>query len=96
MRGPFNVNAASIEAGVAAMGDRAHVEQSVAHNEKWLAWTAAEMTKLGLRITPSVGNFVLAHFPDDGKHTAEAADAYLTARGYVLRRVTGYGRRDLP
>lgn len=91
MRGPFNVNAASIEAGVAAMGDRAHVENSVAHNEKWLAWTAGELAKLGLRITPSVGNFVLAHFPDDGRHTAEAADAYLTARGYVLRRVTGYG-----
>ena len=27
MRGPFNVNAAAIEAGVAAMRDRAHVEQ---------------------------------------------------------------------
>ena len=26
MRGPFNVNAAAIEAGVAAIGDRAHVE----------------------------------------------------------------------
>ena len=27
MRGPFNVNAAAIEAGVAAMGDRAHIEK---------------------------------------------------------------------
>ena len=33
MRGPFNVNAAAIEAGVAAMSDRAHVEQTVAHND---------------------------------------------------------------
>ena len=42
-------------------------------------------------MTPSVGNFVLIHFPDDGKHSAEAADAFLTARGYILRRVSGYG-----
>jgi histidinol-phosphate aminotransferase len=91
MRGPFNVNAAAIEAGIAAIGDRAHVEGAVAHNEQWLPWLTSEFTRLGLRVTPSVGNFVLVHFPDDGKHTAEAADAFLSARGYILRRVTGYG-----
>ena len=49
------------------------------------------MTGLGLRVTPSVGNFLLIHFPDDKKHSAAAADDYLTARGYILRRVSGYG-----
>ena len=34
VRGPFNVNAPAIEAGVAAMRDRAHVERTVAHNEQ--------------------------------------------------------------
>jgi len=91
MRGPFNVNAAAIEAGVAAMGDRSHVEKSVAHNDRWLSWLTEELTKLGLRVTPSVGNFVLIHFPDGPKQSAAAADAYLTSLGYVLRRVTGYG-----
>ncbi|MDW6026092.1 histidinol-phosphate transaminase [Mesorhizobium sp. BAC0120] len=91
MRGPFNVNAAAIEAGVAAMGDRDHVEASVAHNSEWLPWVVAELTTLGLRVTPSVGNFVLVHFLDDGKHTAEVADDYLTQRGYILRRVSAYG-----
>ncbi len=38
MRGPFNVNAVAIEAGAAAMRDRAHVERTVAHNDKWLRW----------------------------------------------------------
>ena len=42
-------------------------------------------------MTPSVGNFVLIHFPDDTTHSAEAADAFLTQRGYILRRVSGYG-----
>jgi histidinol-phosphate aminotransferase len=91
VRGPFNVNATAIEAGIAAIRDRAHIERSVAHNEKWLAWLGAELTGLGLRVTPSVGNFLLVHFSDDKKHSAAAADDYLSARGYILRRVTGYG-----
>ncbi|MDX8499452.1 histidinol-phosphate transaminase [Mesorhizobium sp. VK4C] len=91
VRGPFNVNATAIEAGIAAIRDRAHVERSVAHNEKWLAWVSEQVTLLGLRVTPSVGNFVLIHFPDDERHSAAAADDYLSARGYILRRVTGYG-----
>jgi histidinol-phosphate aminotransferase len=91
VRGPFNVSATAIEAGIAAIRDRAHVERSVAHNETWLAWVSEELTRLGLRVTPSVGNFVLIHFPEEKKHSAAAADDYLTARGYILRRVSGYG-----
>ena len=91
MRAPFNVNAAAIEAGAAAMADRSHVEKSIAHNDRWLPWLSDELHRLGLRVTPSVGNFVLIHFLDDGKHTAEAADAWLTERGYVLRGVRSYG-----
>lgn len=91
MRGPFNVSATAIEAGVAAMRDRAHVEKTVAHNEQWLPWVTTELTKLGLRVTPSVGNFVLIHFPENPEHSAEKADTYLTERGYILRRVSAYG-----
>lgn len=91
MRGPFNVNAAAIEAGVAAIRDRAHVERTVEHNERWLAWLSEELPKLGLRVTPSVGNFLLIHFPEDGSHSAAGADAWLSERGYILRRVAAYG-----
>jgi histidinol-phosphate aminotransferase len=91
MRGPFNVNAAAIAAGAAAIADRAHQEKSIAHNDRWLPWVSEELTKLGLRVTPSVCNFVLVHFPRDGKHSAAAADEWLTARGYITRRVAGYG-----
>lgn len=91
MRGPFNVNAVAIEAGIAAIRDREHLARSIAHNERWLAWLTEEFTALGLRVTPSVGNFLLVHFPDDRKHGAAAADAWLTQRGYVLRAVSGYG-----
>ncbi len=91
MRGPFNVNATAIEAGIAAMRDRGHVERTTEHNERWLRWLTEEFTALGLRVTPSVGNFVLVHFPEAEKHWAAAADNYLSERGYILRRVAGYG-----
>lgn len=91
VRGPFNVNATAIEAGIASIRDREHIARSVAHNERWLDWLTQEFTKLGLRVTPSVGNFVLVHFPETEKHSAAKADDYLTARGYILRRVAGYG-----
>lgn len=91
VRDPFNVSAMAIEAGVAAMLDRAHVERSAGHNEEWRNWTSEELHKLGLRVTPSVGNFILIHFPDDARYSAAAADEYLSARGYLLRRVAAYG-----
>ena len=90
VRGPFNVNAVAIAAGAAAIADRAHVERAADFNEKWLGWTSEELSKLGLRVTPSVGNFLLVHFDGSGRTAAEADD-FLTSRGYILRRVAGYG-----
>ena len=63
VRGPFNVTAPAIAAGVAALADKAHLETAVAHNDKWLPWVTAEAEKLGIKVTPSIGNFVLMHFP---------------------------------
>lgn len=93
-RGPFNVSAAAIAAGAAAIADKAHIEKSVAHNEEWLTWTASEIRNLGLEITESVGNFLLVHFPEDGAHTAQKADAFLNSRGIILRSTAGYGLGD--
>lgn len=91
VRGPFNVNAAAIAAGSAAIGDRAHVERSMRHNDEWLGWTSEKLTGLGLTVTPSVGNFILIHFPGSSDRSANRADAFLTERGFVLRAVGGYG-----
>jgi histidinol-phosphate aminotransferase len=91
VRGPFNVTAPALAAGVAALEDRAHVETAVAHNEKWLPWVTAEIEKLGLTVTPSVGNFVLIHFPAGKGKDAATADEALKSRGIILRRVAAYG-----
>lgn len=90
VRGPFNVNAAALAAARAAVEDRATIDQAIAHNDEWLNWTTEQLGALGLNITPSVGNFILIHF-DGSEKTAKDADAFLTARGFVLRMVGGYG-----
>lgn len=94
VRGPFNVNAAAAAAAQAAIGDRAHVDNSIAHNDKWREWMKTELEKLGLAVTPSVANFLLVHFPQTQGRTAQEADAFLTERGYVMRRVASYGLPD--
>ncbi len=91
IRGPFNVTAPAIAAGIAAIEDKAHVEQSMAHNDEWLPWMTAEVEKLGLKVTPSVGNFILIHFPEEREGGAIAADEFLKSKGIIMRRVAGYG-----
>ena len=90
IRGPFNVNAPAMAAGIAALQDSAHLETSRAHNEKWRVWLEVEIRKLGFEVTPSIANFVLIHFPHERGRTAEDADAFLTQRGLILRRVKAY------
>jgi histidinol-phosphate aminotransferase len=90
IRGPFNVSAPAIAAGIAAIEDQEHQERSREHNTRWLAWLAQEIEKLGLQVTPSVANFLLIHFPETKGRTAHEADAFLTARGLILRQVGVY------
>ncbi|TMJ34557.1 MAG: histidinol-phosphate transaminase [Alphaproteobacteria bacterium] len=91
IRGPFNVSSPALAAGAAAIADNSHVERAIAHNDEWLAWLTAQLTGLGLKVTPSVGNLLLVHFPTEAAHTAAKADGFLTSRGIILRRMEGYG-----
>lgn len=91
IRGAFNVNAPAIAAATAAIKDGAHVEAAVAHNARWLEWLTSELTALGLTVTPSVTNFLLVHFPEVTGRSAAEADAFLSQRGLILRRMDSYG-----
>jgi histidinol-phosphate aminotransferase len=90
IRGPFNVSTPAMYAAVAAIEDTAHQQKSKQHTETWRNWLTEEIGKLGLKVTPSVANFVLIHFPTQGKTSGEA-DAFLTRRGLVLRALGNYG-----
>jgi histidinol-phosphate aminotransferase len=91
IRGPFNVSAPAIAAGVAAIGDHEFVEKAISHNDRWLPWLTRQLGDLGFRVTPSAGNFLLVHFPSEKKRNAAAADEFLFSRGIVLRRMEAYG-----
>jgi histidinol-phosphate aminotransferase len=91
IRGPFNVTAPALAAGVAAVEDVAALARARAHNQRWLPWFSERLAGLGLTLTPSVGNFVLPRFPDDPRHDAAAAFAFLQARGILTRQMGAYG-----
>jgi len=91
VRGPFNLSAPAIAAGAAAIRDQAFVATAIDHNLTWLARVSEALEAIGLRVTPSVTNFVLIHFPEEAGKRAEEADVFLTGRGYILRAVGSYG-----
>ena len=90
IRGPFNVTGPAIAAGIAAIEDVEHQERAREHNTRWLDWLMREIGKLGLKVTPSVANFLLIHFPETEGRSAKDADAFLSARGLILRQTTAY------
>ncbi|WP_316229515.1 histidinol-phosphate transaminase [Bradyrhizobium sp. SZCCHNR1070] len=90
IRGPFNVSTPAMLAAVAAIEDSAHVQTSKTYTEEWRNRLSEEIGKLGLKVTPSVTNFILIHFPTEKGKTAAQADEFLTRRGLVLRALNNY------
>jgi histidinol-phosphate aminotransferase len=87
LRAAFNVNLIAQAGAVAALEDRAHMESCVAKTNRELRFMQRELKARGLRIIPSVANFVLVHF---GPQASKLNDALLRA-GVIVRPVTGYG-----
>jgi len=90
IRGPFNVSTPAIMAGTAAMLDTTYTEKAKNFNAQWLEWTKLELGKLGLKVHPSIANFLLVEF-QEGKHSASHANAFLMERGLIPREVANYG-----
>jgi histidinol-phosphate aminotransferase len=91
VRGVFNVNIAAQEAAVAALAEPGWVERARAHNTEWRERLAAALRESGITVWPSAGNFILADFATPAR--ARAADAWLKARGIIVRGMAAY---DLP
>ncbi len=93
LRMPFNVSGPGQAAGIAALNDREHQEKAVRHNTAERARLIESLTRAGITVPPSQGNFVLARFPGGLDMTA-AADSFLRGRGIIARRMDGYGLPD--
>ena len=91
VRMPFNVSTPAAMAGIAAIQDIAFAEMSAEHNARELPRVTVALEAMGLSVAPSVGNFVLVSFPEKAGKTAADADDFLLRRGFILRRMEGYG-----
>lgn len=90
IRGPFNVSAAAIAAGVAALEDTEFVARNRAFNARERDVLVQQLGALGLELTPSVGNFVLVKFPTEQGRDASAIQAYLRENGVIVREMGAY------
>jgi histidinol-phosphate aminotransferase len=91
VRQPFNVSAPAMAAGIAALADGEHFARSKAHNDRWRPWLTDRLTGLGLKVYPSVANFLLVSL---APHDAEAARLFIKARGVLVRQMGAYGLPD--
>ncbi len=92
IRGPFNVSrAGSGGRGCRGRGRRRARPRSRAQSTAGCHGSPSAWPRSGCRLTPSVGNFVLPRFPDDPRHNADAAFAFLQARGILTRQMGAYG-----
>ncbi len=87
VRQPFNVNSLAQVGAIAALQDTDHVDRSRANNTQGLRELAAGLQSMGLKVIPSVGNFVLA----DLGRPAETVYAALLRVGIIVRPVGNYG-----
>ena len=91
IRPPFNVSIPGLAAAVAALADEDFQALSLAHVERWRPWLTQQLGGLGLSVVPSGANFVLVEFPRTPGKTAAEAEAFLAARGLIVRGVANYG-----
>jgi histidinol-phosphate aminotransferase len=86
-RAPFNTNSLAQAAAAAALGDVAHVARTRAATEEGRKLLTEACRALGLRVVPSVANFLLVDVGRPGPAMAEA----LLRQGVIVRPMVGYG-----
>ncbi len=89
VRQPFNVSSVAQAAALAALGDTAHLQRSIALNTAGMQQICAGLTQLGLPFIPSFGNFLSFRIGN-----ASGVYQRLLQRGVIVRPVANYGMPD--
>ncbi len=87
VRQPFNVNSLAQVAALAALGDSAFIDASLAVNRAGMGQLVEGVESLGLGFIPSVGNFLTVDFARE----AAPIDRALLQRGCITRPLANYG-----
>jgi len=88
VRAPFNVTIASQAAAIAALAEPGWLEKNRAHNKIERSRLTAALRGIGIAVRDSAGNFILPDFRTAER--AKAADAFMRARGIIVRPVGAY------
>ena len=87
VRSPFNTNLLAQLAGRVAIQDQAYVRRGVELTWGEMDRVKMSLEKMGFRVTPSQGNFLLF----DTGQKAQALFEKMLAKGVIVRPVTNYG-----
>jgi histidinol-phosphate aminotransferase len=87
VRLPFNVTSIAQVAARASLADADQITRSRAMNAEGVAYYQRELPALGIRLTPTWANFVLAHFPGSAVEAART----LERQGVIIRPMVSFG-----
>ena len=62
IRPAFNLNSYAQHIGNIVLDDKSFLDKSIKHNYYWKNWLSNEFSKLGIKIIPSVANFITIIF----------------------------------
>lgn len=82
----WSVNAAAQAAGLAALSDETHLQETLPQIAEAKAYLVEELTRLGLHAVPSAANFLLVEVGD-----GRALRRQLLSHGLVVRDCTSFG-----
>lgn len=89
VRQPFNVSLVGLAGAEAALGDAGQAARAVQLAEEGARQLGAALPRLGVKVYPTAGNFLLADVGADGRAVFDR----LLRRGVIVRPTAGY---DLP
>lgn len=90
VRSPFAVGIPAQAAAAAAITDRIHEEATHTHNAIWLPWLSHELEQLGVRVYPSVCNFILVRIPNDPSLGVQHVVEHLARRNILVKSCADY------
>jgi len=82
----WSVNAAAQVAGLAALSDKEHLQETLPRIAEAKAYLVEELTRLGLRVVPSATNFLLVEVGD-----GQDLRRKLLSHGLLVRDCTSFG-----
>lgn len=92
IRLPFNASTAAQAAALAALGDQAFAQRSLAHVERGRARLSALLSEMGLEPIPAAANFVTVRV--SAPWAAQDIERGLAERGILVRGLENYGLGD--